>query len=176
MQPVRRYGVDAAILFSDIVVPLAAVGFGVDVEPGRGPVVAQPFSQASDLDRIVPLDPGRDIPYVIETVGLVVDALGPENVPLIGLAGGPFTVASYLIEGGPSRTYAQTKALMRGEPEVFARLLDALADQAIAFLRAQVGAGCSAVQMFDSWVGALSAEDYTRFASAGVVQGVRRPG
>jgi uroporphyrinogen decarboxylase len=163
LQPVDRYGVDAAILFSDIVVPLAAVGFGVDVEPGRGPVVARPFAGAGDLDRITPLDPDRDIPYVTETVRLVVDALGPE-VPLIGLAGGPFTVASYLIEGGPSRTYARTKALMRGDPEVFARLLDALADMAVAFLRAQVSAGCSAVQMFDSWVGALSADDYRRFA------------
>ncbi len=163
LQPVRRYGVDAAILFSDIVVPVAAVGFGMDVEPGRGPVVSRPFAAASDLDRLRPLDPAQDIPYVMETVGLVVEALAPLGVPLIGLAGGPFTVASYLIEGGPSRTYARTKALMRGDPELFGRLLDGLADMAIAFLRAQVGAGCSAVQIFDSWVGALSAREYEHY-------------
>ena len=112
LQPVRRYGVDAAILYSDIVVPVHAVGFGVDVAPGTGPVVAEPFRRAADLDRLRPLEPEEDTPYVLETVRLLAKEL---TVPLIGFAGAPFTVASYLIEGGPSRTYARTKALMYGD-------------------------------------------------------------
>ena len=160
LQPVRRYGVDAAVLFSDIVVPVAAVGFGVEVAPGRGPVVAVPFRGRDDLRRLRPLVPEEDVPYVAETVKLVVGELG--EVPLIGFAGAPFTVASYLVEGGPSRDHARTKALMYAEPELFAALLDALADMALAFLRAQVEAGASAVQLFDSWAGALSPGDYAR--------------
>src|SRR3954453_12810376 len=129
LQPVRRYGVDAAVLYSDIVVPVAAIGFGVDIAPGTGPVVAEPFRTPRDLDRLPPLDAERDTPYVLETVAAVVDAL-PDDVPLIGFAGAPFTVASYLIEGGPSRTYARTKALMHGDPALWAALLDRLADLA----------------------------------------------
>jgi uroporphyrinogen decarboxylase len=162
LQPVRRYGVDAAILFGDIVVPVAAVGFGVDVEQGRGPVVDPPFRGEEDLARLRPLDPEADTPYVLETVAMVARELEPLGVPLIGFAGAPFTVASYLIEGGPSRLYARTKALMRGDPGLWAALLDALADMALATLRAQVGAGASAVQLFDSWAGTLSAADYSR--------------
>lgn len=157
LQPVRRYGVDAAILFSDIVVPAAAVGFGVDVVPGTGPVVDQPFRSKDDLARLRPLEPEADVPYVLDTVRALAGQL---DVPLIGLAGAPFTVASYLVEGGPSRTYARTKALMHGEPATWQSLLAALADQAVAFLRAQVGAGAHAVQLFDSWAGALSPDDY----------------
>ena len=161
LQPVRRYGVDAAILFSDIVVPLSAVGFGVEVVAGRGPVVDQPFRSRADLRRLRPLEPAEDTPYVLDTVKLVVDQL--KGVPLIGFAGAPFTVASYLVEGGPSRQYSRTKALMYGDPALFAALLDVLADMALAFLQAQVAAGASAVQLFDSWVGVLSPGDYTRF-------------
>ncbi|MEO6120709.1 MAG: uroporphyrinogen decarboxylase [Acidimicrobiales bacterium] len=157
LQPVRRYGVDAAILFSDIVVPVAAIGFGVDVVPGTGPVVEKPFRSKDDLARLRPLEPELDVPYVIETVTALVETL---DVPLIGLAGAPFTLASYLIEGGPSRTYARTKALMHGEPATWHSLLDALAGLAVSFLRAQVGAGAQAVQLFDSWAGALSPDDY----------------
>jgi uroporphyrinogen decarboxylase len=157
MQPVRRYGVDAAILYSDIVVPVHAVGFGIDVAPGTGPVTPLPFRSAADLERLRPLEPDQDLPYVIETVEILAGEL---DVPLIGFAGAPFTVASYLIEGGPSREYARTKAMMLGEPGLFARLLDRLADLALAFLRAQVQAGASAVQLFDSWAGALAPEDY----------------
>ena len=113
LQPVRRYGVDAAILYSDIVVPVHAIGFGVDVAPGTGPVVEQPFSRKDDLDRLRPFEPEVDAPYVAETVRNLVAEL---DVPLIGFAGAPFTVASYLIEGGPSRTYGKTKALMHGDP------------------------------------------------------------
>ena len=157
LQPVRRYGVDAAILYSDIVVPVAAVGFGVDVVPGVGPVVPEPFRGKDDLARLRPLEPEADVPYVLEAVRLATAEL---NVPLIGFAGAPFTVASYLIEGGPSRTYARTKALMHAEPATWAALLDTLADLALSSLRAQVEAGASAVQVFDSWAGALSPADY----------------
>ena len=162
LQPVRRYGVDAAILYSDIVVPVAAIGFGVDVAPGTGPVVAEPFRDEADLARLRPLNPERDTPYVLETVGKVSAEL-PADVPLIGFAGAPFTVASYLVEGRPSRTYAKTKALMHGAPALWHALLDRLADLAIASLRSQIEHGARAVQVFDSWAGALSPAHYERF-------------
>ncbi|HEX9992498.1 MAG TPA: uroporphyrinogen decarboxylase [Acidimicrobiales bacterium] len=172
LQPVRRYGVDAAILFSDIVVPVAAVGFGVDVAPGTGPVAERPFRSAADLARLRPLEPEVDLPHVLETVRLLVGELA---VPLIGFAGAPFTLASYLVEGRPSRDHARTKALMYGDEPLWRALLDALADLAVATLRAQVGAGASAVQLFDSWAGALSPADYRRYvlpASRRVLEGV----
>ena len=158
LQPVRRYGVDAAILYSDIVVPAAAIGFGVDVTPGVGPVVSEPFRSAADLARLRPFEPEADAPYVTETVRLVVKELG--GTPLIGFAGAPFTVASYLIEGRPSRTYGLTKAMMHGEPALWRELLDRLADMAIASLLAQVDAGASAIQLFDSWAGSLAPDVY----------------
>lgn len=157
LQPVRRHGVDAAVLFSDIVVPLQAVGFGVDVVPGTGPVVEEPFAGTADLPRLRPLEAEADIPYVLETVRNLVAEL---EVPLIGFAGAPFTVASYLIEGRPSRTYAKTKAMMLGEPALWGALIDRLADLALAFIRAQAEAGATAVQLFDSWAGALTPEQY----------------
>jgi uroporphyrinogen decarboxylase len=157
LQPVRRHGVDAAVLFSDIVVPIEAVGFGVDVVPGTGPVVDEPFAGAADLGRLRPLEAEADIPYVLETVRNLVAEL---DVPLIGFAGAPFTVASYLIEGRPSRTYAKTKAMMLGEPALWHDLIDRLADLALGFVRAQVEAGATAVQLFDSWAGALTPEQY----------------
>jgi len=160
LQPVRRYGVDAAILFSDIVVPVHAIGFGVDVAPGTGPVITRPFSSHDDLGRLRPLDPAADTPYVLETVRVLAREL---TVPLIGFAGAPFTVASYLIEGGPSRTYGRTKALMLGEEPLWHALMDRLADLAIASLSGQVQAGAQAVQLFDSWAGALSRPDYERY-------------
>jgi uroporphyrinogen decarboxylase len=159
LQPVRRYGVDAAILYSDIVVPAAAIGFGVDVTPGLGPVVDEPFRSAADLDRLRSFEPDVDAPYVGETVRHVVAELG--DTPLIGFAGAPFTVASYLVEGRPSRTYGLTKAMLHGEPKLWSQLLDRLADLAIASLLAQVEAGASAVQLFDSWAGALSPDVYS---------------
>ena len=160
LQPVRRYGVDAAILYSDIVVPAHAVGFGVEVHPGIGPVVDRPFENAADLQRLRPLEPEEDTPYVLETVRRVV---AEGSVPLIGFAGAPFTVASYLIEGAPSRTYGRTKALMLGDPGLWHALLDRLADMALASLRSQVASGASAVQLFDSWAGALSPPAYERY-------------
>jgi uroporphyrinogen decarboxylase len=158
LQPVRRYGVDAGILYSDIVVPAAAIGFGVDITPGLGPVVTEPFRTAADLDRLRPFEPDVDAPYVGETVRTVVAEIG--DTPLIGFAGAPFTVASYLVEGRPSRTYGLTKALLHGEPKLWWQLLDRLADMAIASLLAQVEAGASAIQLFDSWAGALSPDVY----------------
>jgi uroporphyrinogen decarboxylase len=177
MQPVRRHGVDAAVLYSDIVVPIAAIGFGVDVLPGTGPVVAEPFRGAADLERIRPLDAEADTPYVLETIRLLVDELG--DTPLIGFAGAPFTVASYLIEGGPSRTYGRTKALMFGDPGLWAKLVDRLADLALASLRSQIAAGASAIQLFDSWAGALAPDDYARYvlpASRKVLEGLADTG
>jgi len=162
LQPVRRYGVDAAILYSDIVVPIAAIGFGVDIAPGIGPVVESPFASAADLDRIRPLDPEGDTGYVLETVRILAREL-PRQVPLIGFAGAPFTVASYLIEGRPSRDYAKTKALMLGDEPLWHALMERLTDLAVVSLRSQVRAGARAVQLFDSWAGALSPGDYERY-------------
>ncbi|MGI8755037.1 MAG: uroporphyrinogen decarboxylase [Acidimicrobiales bacterium] len=177
LQPVRRYGTDAAILYSDIVTPVEAIGFGVTVQPGVGPVVERPFTSAADLDRIRPLDPEADTPFVLETIANLVAELG--DVPLIGFAGAPFTVASYLLEGRPSRTYERTKALMYTDPDLWFALLDRLADLALASLRSQVAAGASAVQLFDSWAGALSASDYERYvrpASTKVLAGIGETG
>jgi uroporphyrinogen decarboxylase len=160
MQPVRRYDVDAAILYSDIVVPVAAIGFGVDVAPGIGPVVERPFTRAADLERLRPLDPEADTPYVLETVRILAREL---PVPLIGFAGAPFTVASYLIEGQPSRTYTRTKALMYGDTNLWHKLMERLSDLAIVSLRSQIENGAVALQIFDSWAGTLSAPDYEKF-------------
>jgi uroporphyrinogen decarboxylase len=163
LQPVQRYGVDAAILFSDIVVPVHAIGFGVDIEPGRGPVVAQPFRSADDLARLRALEPESDIAYVTEAVRLVARQLAGTGTALIGFAGAPFTVASYLIEGGPSRTFTKVKSLMHGNPELWGQLMGQLADMSVTFLRAQIEAGAQAVQLFDSWAGSLAPAEYERF-------------
>ncbi len=156
-QPVDRYGTDAAIFFSDIVVPAAAIGFGVDVAPGTGPVVDQPFRSKEDLQRLRPLEPEVDTPYVIEAVSLLAGQL---DVPLIGFAGGPFTVASYLVEGGPSKNFARVKGLMSAEPAIWHELVERLTDLALASLRSQLDAGASAVQVFDSWAGILTPRHY----------------
>ncbi len=160
LQPVRRYGVDAAIVFSDIVVPLKAVGVDLDIVPGVGPVVAHPIRSRGDLAQLRALEPD-DVPYVTEAVRALVAELGP--VPLIGFAGAPFTLASYLVEGGPSKNHERAKALMYGDPPLWSALLERLAGITSAFLRVQVEAGASAVQLFDSWIGALPAVDYARY-------------
>jgi uroporphyrinogen decarboxylase len=157
LQPVRRYGVDAAIFYSDIVVPLAAAGIDLDIVPGVGPVIAEPVRTRADVERIRPLEPA-DVPDIADAVRSLVAELGP--TPLIGFAGAPFTLASYLVEGGPSRDLHRTKALMYGEPELWRDLLARLAQISGTFLRVQVEAGAGAVQLFDSWVGALPAADY----------------
>ncbi|GAA1911315.1 uroporphyrinogen decarboxylase [Streptomyces sodiiphilus] len=159
LQPVRRHGVDAAIYFSDIVVPLKAIGVDLDIKPGVGPVVEKPVRSYEDLARLRPLEPG-DVHYVTEAIGMLTRELGA--TPLIGFAGAPFTLASYLVEGGPSRNHEHTKAMMYGEPKLWAALLDRLADITSAFLRVQIEAGASAVQLFDSWAGALAPADYRR--------------
>jgi uroporphyrinogen decarboxylase len=157
LQPVRRYGVDAAILFSDIVVPLHAVGVEVEIKPGTGPVLDQPIRDQAGLGRLRPLHSG-DVPYLTEAITRLVAELGA--TPLIGFAGGPFTLACYLIEGGPSKSFDQTRALMYGNPAWWHALLARLVDITIPFLLAQVAAGSSAVQLFDSWAGVLSRDDY----------------
>ncbi|WP_037610571.1 uroporphyrinogen decarboxylase [Streptacidiphilus rugosus] len=159
LQPVRRHGVDAAIYYSDIVVPLKAIGVDLDIKPGVGPVIARPVRSREDLAQLRPLEPG-DVPYVTEAIGLLVAELGA--TPLIGFAGAPYTLASYLVEGGPSRTYENTKAMMYGAPELWAELVDRLAVITAGFLRVQIEAGASAVQLFDSWAGGLAPEDYRR--------------
>jgi uroporphyrinogen decarboxylase len=163
LQPVRRYGVDAAILFSDIVVPYHALGFGVDVEPGRGPVIEQPFASTDDLARLRDLE-DDDIAHVTKTVDLVVEELQRSNTPLIGFAGAPFTVASYLVEGAPTREFAVIKTMMHRDPVLFDKLLDRLVDITVSFLRAQINHGAKAVQLFDSWAGSLTRDEYRRFA------------
>ena len=160
LQPVRRYGVDAAIFFSDIVVPLRAIGLGIDIKPGVGPVVDEPIRGEADLARLRDLEPD-DVPYVTEAVGALMRELGP--VPLIGFAGAPFTLASYLVEGGPSKNHERTKALMYGSPGLWHALAGRLAAFTLAFLRVLIAAGAAAVQLFDSWAGAVSAEDYQQF-------------
>jgi uroporphyrinogen decarboxylase len=159
LQPLRRYDVDAAILFSDIVVPLKAIGVELDIRPGVGPVLESPLRDARDVERLRKLEPG-DVLYVTEAVRALVAELGGR--PLIGFAGGPFTLASYLVEGGPSKTHERTKALMYGHPRLWNTLLGRLADITRAFLRIQVDAGAAAIQLFDSWVGVVGPDDYRR--------------
>ncbi|GAB3821360.1 uroporphyrinogen decarboxylase [Kribbella italica] len=160
LQPVRRYGVDAAIFYSDIVTPLKAVGVDLEIKPGVGPVIASPVRALEDLDGIRPVDPA-DVWFVTESVQQLKAELG--GTPLIGFAGAPFTVASYLVEGGPSKDYARTKSLMHSDPKLWHALADRLADVAIAYLSVQIEAGASAIQLFDSWAGALSPRDYAQF-------------
>jgi uroporphyrinogen decarboxylase len=157
LQPLRRYPVDAAILFSDIVVPLRAAGLNIDIKPGIGPVVGDPIRDERGLARLRPLEP-TDVGFITQAVTNLVAELGA--TPLIGFAGGPFTLASYLVEGGPSKGHDLTKSVMYGQPQLWHALLGRLADITITFLRVQVEAGASAVQVFDSWAGAVSPEDY----------------
>jgi uroporphyrinogen decarboxylase len=165
MQPVDRLGVDAAILFSDIVVPLLAMGVDLDITPGIGPVIADPIRTVDMVDALQPLDPDAGVPFVLDAIRILVGEL---QVPLIGFAGAPFTLASYLIEGGPSRTFARTKSLMFGEPETWNKLMDRLSESILAYLRAQVGAGAQAIQVFDSWVGALAPAEYLTYVAPSV--------
>jgi uroporphyrinogen decarboxylase len=157
LQPVRRYGVDAAIFFSDIVLPLKAVGVDLDIKPGVGPVVEHPIETLADVERIPDLTADH-VPFVDQAVRALVSELG--GTPLIGFAGAPFTVASYLVEGGPSKEHARTKAMMFGAPDVWDALMRKIAGISATYLEVQVRAGASAVQLFDSWAGALTPADY----------------
>jgi uroporphyrinogen decarboxylase len=176
LQPVRRYGVDAAILYSDIVLPLKAIGVDLDIVPDVGPVLARPIRSAVDMKQLRPLE-AADIPFVTESVAGLVSELG--MTPLIGFAGAPFTLASYLVEGGPSKHHERTKVLMHGDPPLWHQLLDRLADISATYLRAQISAGARAVQVFDSWAGTLSAAEYERYVlpySARLLAAVEQPG
>ena len=161
MQPVRRHHVDGAILFSDIVVPLKAIGIDLDIVAGRGPVIAQPVRRHEDLAQLRELQPD-DVTPVLDAIRAIRSQLDADKA-LIGFAGAPFTLASYLVEGGPSRSYTNTKALMYGQPQIWHQLLDRLARISGRFLQLQVEAGAQMVQLFDSWAGALSRRDYVEF-------------
>ena len=172
LQPVRRHGVDAAIFFSDIVVPLAAAGVDLDIVPGVGPVVAAPLRDRAAIEAFPDLA-AEQVPDITQAVQQTVAEL--DGTPLIGFAGAPFTLASYLVEGGPSKNHEHTKTLMYGDPDTWNLLCEKLARIATTYLRVQIEAGASAVQLFDSWVGALSRTDYLRFVqphSAAVLAGV----
>jgi len=157
LQPVQRYGVDAAVLYSDIVVPAHAVGFGIDVAPGTGPVAEHPFRSASDLQRLRAFEPEVDTPYVLETVRILATEL---QVPLLAFAGAPFTVGSYLVEGKPSRDHLITKQMMHTDTALWNQLMQRLAEHAVASIGSQLDAGARAFQLFDSWAGNLTIDEY----------------
>ncbi|OES43961.1 uroporphyrinogen decarboxylase [Domibacillus iocasae] len=159
--PVEQYDVDAAILYKDIMTPLPSIGVDVDIKSGIGPVIDNPIRSMQDVEKLGEIDPESDVPYVLETIRLLTEE--QLNVPLIGFAGAPFTLASYMIEGGPSKNYNKTKAFMYAEPKAWFALMDKLADMTITYVRSQVKAGAKAVQIFDSWVGALNVSDYRTF-------------
>jgi uroporphyrinogen decarboxylase len=160
MMPVRKLGVDAAILYSDIMNPVASIGIDFDIVANIGPVIANPIRTAADVERLKPIDVEGDLGHVLETIRILDKEL---QVPLITFAGAPFTIASYLIEGKPSKNYLRTKALMYSEPKVWFSLMDKLGDMVIAYLRAHMANGGKAFQLFDSWVGALTPADFSKF-------------
>ena len=162
LQPVRRLGVDAAILFADIMHPLIGAGVPLDIVDGVGPVIHAPVRTAADVDELRPLVPETDLPYVLTTIRMLKAELG-DRTPLIGFTGAPFTLAAYLIEGRASREFLRTKTMMYSAPETWHTLMTRLSDMVIAFMRAQAAAGVDALQLFDSWVGALSRNDYLRY-------------
>ncbi|MFE4703707.1 uroporphyrinogen decarboxylase [Peribacillus simplex] len=159
--PVEQYDVDAAILYKDIMTPLPAIGVDVEIKSGIGPVISNPIQSVADVEKLGELNPEKDIPYVLDTIKLLTTE--QLSVPLIGFSGAPFTIASYMIEGGPSKNYNKTKAFMYSEPKAWFALMDKLADMIIVYVKSQIKAGVSAIQIFDSWVGALNVEDYRVF-------------
>jgi uroporphyrinogen decarboxylase len=163
LQPIRRIEVDAAILFSDLLLPLEPMGLPFDFIKGEGPQLERPISSPADIDQLKAFDPRDALSHVLEAIGLVQIELAG-RVPLIGFAGAPFTLASYAIEGGHSTNFARTKALMYGHPDAWHRLCDRLATVVADYVTAQIDAGVDAVQIFDSWVGALNPGDYREFA------------
>lgn len=159
--PVENYNVDAAILYKDIMSPLPAIGVDVEIKKGIGPVIHNPIRSLADVEKLGEIDPQSDVPYVLDTIKLLTKE--QLNVPLIGFSGAPFTMASYMIEGGPSKNYHKTKAMMYTDPKAWFLLMDKLADLVIRYVRAQIHSGAKAIQIFDSWVGALSVRDYRQF-------------
>ena len=164
LQPVRAHGVDAAVMFADIMLPVIGMGVDVELVENVGPVIADPVRTSDDVERLRVPDPEEAVPFILEAVRLVRAELSAEKA-VIGFAGGPFTVAGYLIEGKPTREFVQTKRCMYAQPEVWHALMDKLADTFAAYLRAKVTAGADVIQLFDSWVGTLSAEDYEEFVA-----------
>jgi uroporphyrinogen decarboxylase len=156
--PVEQYGVDAAILYKDIMTPLPAIGVDVEIKSGIGPVISNPITSLADVEKLGELHPEEDVPYVLDTIKLLTEE--QLSVPLIGFSGAPFTLASYMIEGGPSKNYTKTKAFMFAEPKAWFTLMDKLAEVTITYIKSQIKAGAKAIQIFDSWVGALNVEDY----------------
>jgi uroporphyrinogen decarboxylase len=156
--PVEQYNVDAAILYKDIMTPLPALGVDVEIKSGIGPVISNPIRSLQDVEKLGEINPEEDIPYVLDTIKLLTTE--QLNVPLIGFGGAPFTLASYMIEGGPSRNYNKTKAFMYAEPKAWFALMDKLGSMTITYIKAQIKAGAKAIQIFDSWVGALNVADY----------------
>lgn len=175
--PVDNYDVDAAVLYKDIVSPLAPLGVDVDIKPGVGPVIQNPIRDIKDVEKLGELDPYKDLDYIYKTIEILTKE--KLNVPLIGFCGAPFTVASYMIEGGPSKNYHKTKKMMYNQPETWFRLMDKLTEMSIQYLRAQVESGASLIQIFDSWGGALSREDYAYYLSPSmnrIISSVREMG
>lgn len=160
LMPIKKLGVDAAILYSDIMNPVASIGIDFDIVKDIGPVIHNPVRSASDVDRLKPIDVERDLSHVLETIKLLDREL---EVPLITFAGAPFTLASYIIEGRPTKSYIRTKTLMYSEPQIWHRLMGKLADMAATYLRAHIQSGAKAVQLFDSWVGSLAPHDFQAF-------------
>ncbi|RJR10335.1 uroporphyrinogen decarboxylase [Candidatus Parcubacteria bacterium] len=159
--PVDQYNVDAAILYKDIMSPLPAIGVDVEIKSGIGPVIDNPIRSVQDVEKLGEINPEEDVPYVLDTIKLLTQE--QLDVPLIGFAGAPFTLASYMIEGGPSKNYNKTKAFMYAEPKAWFALMEKLADMTITYVKSQINAGAKAIQIFDSWVGALNVEDYRYF-------------
>ncbi len=164
LQPVRRHGVDAAVMFADIMLPVLGMGVGVELVENVGPVVAQPIAGAADVERLRVPEPEESVPATLESIRLVREALRPDQA-VVGFAGGPFTVAGYLVEGKPTRDFKTTKACMYGSPEVWHALMEKLTETFGLYLRGCVQAGADVVQVFDSWVGALSVDDYREFVA-----------
>jgi uroporphyrinogen decarboxylase len=162
LQPMRRMPLDAAVMFADIMLPLVGVGVELELVDNVGPAIRHPIRDAAGVAALRPIEPQSDVPFILETVRLVKRELGAQRA-LIGFAGAPFTLASYLVEGRPSREFALTKTMMYGEPALWHGLMDRLTSIMITYLRAQVDAGIDAIQLFDSWVGALSAQDYAEY-------------
>jgi uroporphyrinogen decarboxylase len=161
LQPIRRLGVDAAILFADIMIPLIGIGVDLDIVENVGPVIRRPIRTAADIAALRAIEPEQDVPYVLDTIRLLRGELG--GTPLIGFAGAPFTLAAYLVEGKPSRDFIRVKGFMYREPDLWHDLMTRLSDMVVAYLQAQIAAGAQAVQLFDSWVGALSPRDYATY-------------
>jgi uroporphyrinogen decarboxylase len=178
LQPIDAFGLDAAIIFSDLLVSLPPLGFDVEFVSGKGPVIHNPITAASDVQRLRPVVAAETLGYVGEAVRTTVAAL-PDDVPLIGFAGAPFTLASYAIEGGSSKQFMKTKAFLHTEPAAAEALFDRLTEVTIDLLNLQLDQGARAVQIFDSWAGCLDPEDYTRWCgryTKRIVDRVRRPG